>query len=94
MFDFSRIARGKKDCLMYVISTLYEIAEIDNTKLKDRFDKYSHLIEPIIDTDSALDELEKIYNWKTPKKNIVFLKTIYKKEALNRNAVYKLSNQD
>ena len=72
--------KGKKVSLCNAIVFCYKSKLIDMQRLKKQILNFSNSINGIVDMESALQELEKIYNYGLKKKdNIVYITTEWKK---------------
>lgn len=84
-FNISNI-KGNAGMLYKVFYFCYTEPEIDNDKLLLFFEKYSYIISAIVDTKSAVESIERIYNFKCNKTNYKFITSIYQKKSIERNA--------
>lgn len=84
-FNISKKIRGLRDRLYVVLAFCYDFEEVDNSKLLKQWINYSYLIDGITDVMSAAEEVEKVYNFKSPQKNHVFIASEYRKEAITRS---------
>ena len=80
-FDLKAI-RGSTEKILKVLAFCYTDSEVDNTKLVRFFQKYSYLVESVVDTKQAAEAVEKIYNWKCNKENYVFIASKYQQYAM------------
>lgn len=72
--------KGRKTQLCWAIMFAYDLPEIDNERLSKVIKENCNNINPPVDTESALNELERIYNYNIKKKDkIVYLTTEWKK---------------
>lgn len=78
---------GRLDYLECAILYAYSVDEINTDKLANNFRKYAHLVNPIASLEMAIDELERIYNYRNRDK--VYLKTEYLKDADHKKLLEK-----
>lgn len=65
---------------------------VDTKRLLTKFEKYYGSIQPITNIEMALDEIERIYNYNSPKVSRCFIATEYKKAdggKANRRRLYQ-----
>lgn len=68
----------------------YSDPEVDNSMLIDKVNKYSSIAKPVTSVESALGEIEAIYNYKN--RNKVYIKTNYLKSVDNAVLSRRSSN--
>ena len=84
-FNISNI-KGNAGLLYKVFYFCYTEPEIDNDKLLLFFEKYSYIISAVVDTKSAVENIEKVYNFKCNKTNYKFITSMYQKKAIEKSA--------
>lgn len=76
--------RGQAKNLYKVISFCYICPLIDNEKLVTFMEKYGYLIDSVVDTDQAAEQIEKVYNYRCKRSNYVMISNLYKEWAWKR----------
>ena len=76
--------KGRKTQLCNAICWCYRNPKIDNTRLAMKLEENCNSFNPPVDIETALDEIERIYNYKIRKQNIVYIKTEWKRQKNNK----------
>ena len=80
LFPFLKQIKGRRTQMCWAILFAYDLDNIDKERLAKVIKENCNMINPPVDTESALKELERIYNYNIKKKeNIVYLLTEWKK---------------
>ena len=80
LIDEIKKIKGKKVSICNAIIFCYKNNLVDMARLKKQILNFSNSINGIVDMESALQELERIYNYGIKKKeNIVYISTEWKK---------------
>ena len=74
-FDISKI-KGAKACVHYALNGIYDIDDIDNSRMIKQFERYGGEIKRVTDTRDAVEQLEAIYNKR--QHNIIYLLDKYR----------------
>lgn len=83
--------KGRKSALIATISFCYDNEKVDNDRLKTQIENRIATMIPPANIDMALQELEKIYNYRLTGNNYVYITTEYKKHAqenMTHNVIY------
>ena len=81
-FDISYI-KGNATMLYKIIAFCFLSSQIDHHKLLEFYDKYYYIIDPIVNTKQASENIEKVYNYRCSKKNYVPISELYQKFIAN-----------
>ena len=83
LLPYIKKVKGRKTQFCWAILFAYEQENIDKERLEKVIIENCNNINPPADMETALKEIERIYNYKIKKENIVYLVTEWKKQ---RNA--------
>ena len=83
LLPYIKKVKGRKTQFCWAILFAYEQKDIDKERLEKVIIENCNNINPPADMETALKEIERIYNYKIKKENIVYLVTEWKKQ---RNA--------
>lgn len=78
--------RGRKEYLYPVLAFCYESEDICTEALVRQWEAYADMVSGLTDTKAAAEEIEKVYNYKRPAKNHVYIAHLYHEEAVRRSA--------
>ena len=77
LLEVIRRIDGKQNLVECAVIWCYKDGEVDNGMLTDKLTKYASMVEPVSNLEQALEQVEKIYNYKNRYR--VYIKTNYLK---------------
>lgn len=77
LLDVIRRIDGKQNLVECAVIWCYKDGEVDNGMLVDKLTKYASMVEPVSNLEQALEQVEKVYNYKNRYR--VYIKTNYLK---------------
>lgn len=78
--------KGRAIALFTAIAFAYECKGVSKARLAKQVKNYIGIITPPATIDMALNEIEKLYNYRIPKESYIYIATEYKKQAADRMA--------
>lgn len=76
---------GRKAVTYDALYFVYSLPQIDNERLFQVIKKYCHVMTPSLTKETALSEIEKVYNRNLPQDKRIYLVTEYKKSKGGRH---------
>lgn len=79
LLPYLKNIKGRRTQMCWAILFAYDLSGIDKERLSKVIKENCNSINPPVDVESAIKEIERIYNYKIRKENIVYLLTEWKK---------------
>lgn len=75
---------GRASALFLAAAHAYDCEDVDTTRLQKQIQTYASLITPPANMDMALQEIEKVYNYRNNKGKYAYIYEDYKRKAMQK----------